>query len=196
VPPIGSREYTTTCHHDTDKQAPLTYLQQIFIYTGAAGWLKATLARPDVAGKYSGILNGIDTQAWDPATDPFLPACYSPALPQGKALCKEYLQRAFGMTVDPSTPLVAVISRLVPQKGIHLIEHAAARTLQLGRVMDHCFTGWVGVFYKFVWIFSYVFSIPFPCAGGQFVLLGTGHADGGLKRMANETHKCGLASGC
>ena len=116
----------------------------IFPYTGAAGWLKATLARPDVAGKYSGILNGIDTQAWDPATDPFLPACYSPALPQGKALCKEYLQRAFGMTVDPRTPLVAVISRLVPQKGIHLIEHAAARTLQLGRVMiTVLLVGWV-----------------------------------------------------
>lgn len=122
---------------------------------GAAGWLQSTLARPEVAAKYWGVLNGIDTQAWDPAADPDLPAPFSAAAPAGKALCKAYLQRGLGMTVDPSKPLVAVISRLVPQKGINLIEHAVGRTAG---------------------------------AGGQFVLLGTGHADAGLRNLANNVH--------
>ncbi|KAI7843173.1 hypothetical protein COHA_003157 [Chlorella ohadii] len=118
---------------------------------GAAGWLKSTLAAPGVAVKYSGVLNGIDTTFWDPQIDPFLPACYGPQQQEGKALCKRFLQMGLGMTVDPDKPLVAVISRLVPQKGIHLIEHAVHRTIEMG---------------------------------GQFVVLGTGHADSGLRNLA------------
>lgn len=123
---------------------------------GAAGWLQSTLARPDVSQKYFGVLNGIDTEMWNPSVDPLLPACFSADHPQGKALCKRYLQRGLGLEEDPDKPMVAVISRLVPQKGIHLIEHAARRTLDLG---------------------------------GQFVLLGTGHADGGLRGMADGHYK-------
>lgn len=123
---------------------------------GAAGWLRSTLARPEIAGKYWGVLNGIDTEMWDPSADPLLPACYSSAMPQGKALCKRYLQQGLGLEIAPDKPLVAVISRLVPQKGIHLIEHSVGRTV---------------------------------AQGGQFVLLGTGHADGGLRRLAGETYK-------
>lgn len=123
---------------------------------GAAGWLKSTLAAPAVAAKYSGVLNGIDTSFWDPTNDPFLAACYDAGRQQGKALCKRYLQEGLGMTVDPNKPLVAVISRLVPQKGIHLIEHAVHRTIEMG---------------------------------GQFVMLGTGHADGGLRGMAGGQYR-------
>ena len=39
-------------------------------------------------GAWQGVLNGIDTALWDPATDPFLPAPYSAAQFGGKALCK------------------------------------------------------------------------------------------------------------
>ncbi|KAI3425281.1 hypothetical protein D9Q98_009048 [Chlorella vulgaris] len=121
------------------------------LHGGAAGWLKSTLAMPGVAVKYSGVLNGIDTTFWDPSTDPSLPACFTPQQQEGKALCKRFLQEGLGLSVDPKKPLVAVVSRLVPQKGIHLIEHAVHRTVELG---------------------------------GQFVVLGTGHADGGLRGLA------------
>ena len=131
-----------------------TYATETLI-GGAAGWLRSTLARPEVANKYWGVLNGIDTEMWDPSNDPLLPACYSSAMPQGKALCKRYLQEGLGLEVNPDKPLVAVISRLVPQKGIHLIEHSVGRTV---------------------------------AQNGQFVLLGTGHADGGLRRMAGDVY--------
>ena len=85
-----------------------------------------------MAAKYSGVLNGIDAEAWDPAADPLLPANFDAASPGGKALCKRYLQAGLGLTVDAKKPVVAVIARLVPQKGIHLIEHALHRTVELG----------------------------------------------------------------
>jgi starch synthase len=69
-----------------------------------------------------GVLNGIDLEEWDPATDAVLPANFSADQPAGKALCKRYLQRGLGLKEDPSAPLVAVVTRLVPQKGVHLIQ--------------------------------------------------------------------------
>lgn len=68
------------------------------------------------------MLNGIDLEEWDPALDTALPANYNAAQLEGKALCKRYLQRGLGLKEDPSKPLVAVISRLVPQKGVNLIQ--------------------------------------------------------------------------
>lgn len=50
---------------------------------------------------------------------------------EGKAACKEHLRREFGLS-HADIPLVAVVTRLTPQKGIHLIKHAAWRTLERG----------------------------------------------------------------
>ncbi|KIY91700.1 starch synthase [Monoraphidium neglectum] len=91
---------------------------------GAAGWLRGTLSKPEITSKIRGVLNGIDIADWDPASDPKLAANFSADHPQGKALCKRFLQRGLGLAEDPSKPLVAVITRLVPQKGIHLIRAA------------------------------------------------------------------------
>ncbi|KAL3616932.1 putative starch synthase 4, chloroplastic/amyloplastic [Castilleja foliolosa] len=83
--------------------------------------------------KFIGILNGIDTEAWDPATDPLLEAHYSANDIEGKAENKEALRRHLGLSsANIRQPLVACITRLVPQKGVHLIRHAIYRTLELG----------------------------------------------------------------
>lgn len=63
-----------------------------------------------------GLLNGIDTALWDPATDPFIPAPYNSERLEGKALCKRYLQQGLGLAVNPEKPIIACITRLVPQK--------------------------------------------------------------------------------
>ncbi|MCX5724422.1 MAG: glycogen synthase GlgA [Nitrospirae bacterium] len=67
-----------------------------------------------------GILNGIDTDRWNPATDPYLPAKYSAADRSGKQRCKQALQREFGLP-ETSAPLLSVIARLTSQKGLDLV---------------------------------------------------------------------------
>lgn len=68
-----------------------------------------------------GILNGIDTEEWDPASDRFLSARYSPRDLSGKSVCKGALLEAMGLAADPSRPLAAFVGRLTHQKGVDLI---------------------------------------------------------------------------
>nr|WP_246733922.1 glycogen synthase GlgA [Oharaeibacter diazotrophicus] len=73
------------------------------------------------AGVFSGILNGIDTELWDPDTDPLLPATYSQRRPAGKARCKSELQARMGLDQDGEALVFAVVSRLTGQKGLDLL---------------------------------------------------------------------------
>ncbi len=78
-----------------------------------------------------GIVNGIDTDTWNPETDPLLPANYSARNLDGKATCKNALQRECGFPAG-GTPLLAVVSRLVSQKGIDLVVGATPSFLKDG----------------------------------------------------------------
>lgn len=72
-------------------------------------------------GDVSGILNGIDEEAWDPATDSLIRARYRTA--RGKGRNKIALRREFGLP-DGDGPLAVVISRLTGQKGLDLLLQA------------------------------------------------------------------------
>jgi starch synthase len=67
-----------------------------------------------------GVINGIDDQTWDPATDRHLPAHYSVDDLSGKKVCKLALQKEMKLPAR-EVPLIGLISRLVFQKGIDLI---------------------------------------------------------------------------
>ena len=69
----------------------------------------------------SGILNGIDIDRWNPETDSYLPVNYSVSDRSGKQLCKRMLQREFRLP-ETAVPLLSVIARLTPQKGLDLVE--------------------------------------------------------------------------
>jgi starch synthase len=73
------------------------------------------------ADRLHGILNGVDVEAWNPATDPALAAAYGPGSLAGKARCKAALQSALKLAVDADVPLLAVITRLATQKGMDLL---------------------------------------------------------------------------
>ena len=73
----------------------------------------------------SGILNGADYSEWDPATDPHIPARYSPDDLGGKAVCKRRLIEEFGLPAGAmDRPLLGVVSRFTRQKGSDLIAAA------------------------------------------------------------------------
>jgi len=80
----------------------------------------------------SGILNGVDSAVWDPATDTSLASRYSSRDPAGKALCKQALQRELGLTVSADASLFGVVSRLNAQKGLDLVLSALPALLQAG----------------------------------------------------------------
>jgi len=73
-------------------------------------------------GDIRGILNGIDTEAWDPATDRWLPSHYDAERLEGKAACRRALALESGFPLEPDWPIVGMITRLVEQKGCDLLE--------------------------------------------------------------------------
>ncbi len=80
----------------------------------------------------SGILNGVDGEVWNPATDPALPHRYSADDLSGKARCKQVLQQRVGLAERPEALLIAVVSRLSAQKGLDLLIDALPPLLSRG----------------------------------------------------------------
>ena len=70
----------------------------------------------------SGILNGIDNTIFNPMDDRFLNVHYSAQEPENKKILKRQLQEECGLAVRDDVPLIAMITRLTPQKGLDLIE--------------------------------------------------------------------------
>lgn len=82
-----------------------------------------------------GILNGIDTDAFNPRTDETIFECYSEENLRRKVKDKEALQRELGLELNPTRPLVALVGRLTKQKGIDLVlwglERLLTRSIQV-----------------------------------------------------------------
>jgi len=80
--------------------------------------------------RYVGILNGIDAELWDPATDEALPQNYSADDLTGKETCARALATEVGLAADGA--LFGMVGRLDPQKGFDLLAEAAPRLLAAG----------------------------------------------------------------
>jgi len=81
--------------------------------------------------KLSGVLNGIDTNYYNPETDAALSVNYGAADLSGKAADKAELQRMLGLREDPGTPIIGVVSRLVAHKGLDLISEVLHDIMEL-----------------------------------------------------------------
>jgi starch synthase len=82
--------------------------------------------------KLNGILNGIDVDEWTPATDPHLAAPYDAQHLEGKTKNKAALLAEAGLPFDDHQPVLGVVSRLVDQKGFHLLLPILPRLLDAG----------------------------------------------------------------
>lgn len=105
------------------------YAHEIRSPTGGAGLDRIADLR---GGDLVGILNGIDEEIWDPAVDATLPANYGPEDMVGKAACKVELERVMGLDPEPHGPLLGVVSRLSPQKGLDVLADGLVRILATG----------------------------------------------------------------
>ena len=95
-----------------------TYAREIQTEAAGVGLDGMLRARAD---RLTGILNGIDSAVWNPATDPLLPHRYGAASLAPKALDKSALQARCGLEPRADAMLFAVVSRLTSQKGIDLV---------------------------------------------------------------------------
>lgn len=66
----------------------------------------------------TGILNGVDTEIWNPEKDRLIPARYSAKKLDQKAVNKAALQKKMGLPVDPDIPVIGIVTRLADQKGV------------------------------------------------------------------------------
>jgi len=90
----------------------------------------------------SGILNGVDYADWNPETDPFIAAHYSPSDLSGKRVCKQALIREAGLAPEAmDAPLIGIVSRFTGQKGADLIAQVCDGIVSAGYYMVALGTG-------------------------------------------------------
>src|SRR5688572_12273985 len=82
--------------------------------------------------RFVGVTNGVDYGLWNPETDPHIAANFCADNLSGKLQCKLDLLRRFDLPQDPDRPVIAIISRLVAQKGYDLIREIARQITQTG----------------------------------------------------------------
>jgi starch synthase len=124
-------------HQDDLRDGVINFLKTGVLYADAITTVSPTYAREIMGEDYGmglnyllrermssvvGILNGVDYGEWSPETDPLIPANYSADDLTGKATCKKVLLAELGLDGNADRPLVGLVSRLVDQKGIDLIE--------------------------------------------------------------------------
>jgi len=111
---INFMQAAITCADMITTVSP-TYAGEIQTAEGGFGMDGLLRVRSDVI---RGIVNGVDTDTWNPSKDTYIPAKFTAAQMKGKAECKAALQKEFGLPVRPDVPLVGMVGRLVSQKGI------------------------------------------------------------------------------
>ncbi|MGE3547380.1 MAG: glycogen synthase GlgA, partial [Kofleriaceae bacterium] len=106
-----------------------TYAQEILTVErgeGLDGFLRWDIQR------LVGIVNGIDVDAWNPATDAALAAPFSSDAPEGKRACRAALAAELGLALGDDEVLIGVIARLTAQKGIDLVADVVPQLTALG----------------------------------------------------------------
>jgi starch synthase len=84
------------------------------------------------SSKLTGILNGVDYDVWNPATDPLIAANYDADDLANKKLCKAALKKELGLSSPDDRPLFGMVTRLAAQKGLTLILESAPELFRQG----------------------------------------------------------------
>lgn len=134
IPPLGDERFSTMNfmrrgirYADVVNTVSPTYAQEIT--TPEYGEKLDDLLR-ERRSRLFGILNGIDRDSYDPATDPRLEARYDARTLERRAENRTALRRKFNLEDDPKIPLIGIVSRLTDQKGFGLLMDAGRPLLE------------------------------------------------------------------
>lgn len=86
------------------------------------------------------VLNGVDYNTWDPATDPYIATNYTQDTIENKVLCKTDLRKVFGLK-DSDDPILAMVSKLIDRKGLDLVTKAFKDVMSLDLQLVVCGRG-------------------------------------------------------
>ncbi len=143
---LGSHRYLL--HQDHLHQGYINFMEHGLLYADAITTVSPTYAHEIKSAERGegldwllrrrsddlyGILNGIDVSVWSPSTDPHLAANYSRTNLEGKAVNKRALADEAGIEISDH-PLLGIVARLTPQKGIELLMRPLTWLLQRGHV--------------------------------------------------------------
>jgi starch synthase len=146
LPAIGVPERYFTAE-GIEFYGQVSYLKAAIRYSDKITTVSPTYAREVLSQEYGcglegllrqretdfcGILNGVDNELWDPATDTHLPHRFNVRDISGKRLCKAQLQAAFGLEVRPDVPLIGFVSRLAHQKMADVILETVPAIISAG----------------------------------------------------------------
>lgn len=146
-----------------------------------------------------GILNGVDLNEWNPKTDKLIPANFSTKDMKGKAVCKKELQKEFGLPTR-DVPLIAIVSRLVHQKGFDVVAEAIHDLLKMdiqmvllgnGEPWTHFYFGDIAFLYpeKFACHIGYNHSLSHRIeAGADLFLMPSRFEPCGLNQMYSQIY--------
>lgn len=151
LPELGLEKAADMFHQDQLREGKLSFLLSGILHANAITTVSPTYAREIQTPEHGvgldaflrgrrdvlfGILNGIDPDEWNPASDGLLPAPYSANDIGGKVECQRALSSAVGLPHVPGVPRIGIVSRLAWQKGFDLCfsilpRLLAARNVQL-----------------------------------------------------------------
>ncbi len=169
-----------------------TYAREILTPEHGHGLERVLRARQE---KLAGVLNGIDPDLWNPATDTALRQTYDAESLEGRAANKTALQEEAGLSTGSRIPLLAAVSRLDPQKGSDIALPAIRRWLEIGGEFVLLGTGNPSLEREFALLeraypgrasVRLRFDAPFArriYAGADFLLIPSRHEPCGLTQM-------------
>lgn len=139
--PLTGLDWRLFNHRELEFYGKLNFLKAGIVFSDAITTVSPTYAREIQTPYYgcglegvlyerrdrlTGIVNGVDYAVWNPAADSHVAANYIVNnVGTKKPICKAALQRQFGLQENPKIPLLGIVSRLVEQKGIHLVVKTA-----------------------------------------------------------------------
>jgi len=169
-----------------------TYAREL-MYPYYAHGLDGVLS--NAAWKLCGITNGIDINTFNPETDRNLPTHYNAdTFVEGKSKCKAALQAEVGLSIQPDTPLLVMVTRLAGHKGLDLLCYIARRLL----LEDDCQILILGTGEPHYESFFRELAAEFPDRVAAKITFNLGlaarvYAGGDIYMMPSRSEPCGLS---